>query len=258
MTFCEAKGCVGDENLVALPSEDETAVTIRDWRCSPASVPLQTLRGAGVHDRDDRRGRAKKYGMVTSLAMISEKLPRPILVCGLESGHVMHHELGNGCSHITSSSYISVAKDPILCLDVYASTKLNGSISTLAGCAGSGDYDHESAKNISIIKTSSAVSSRLYFHYPQPQYYAKKKFGISCCKFSPDGRMFAVGSWDSNGYIFPSKIKNKKELPRIPHIALKWHEKSITSLDWSHSNNFLAVSSDDGRISIWNVMPNLF
>jgi WD domain, G-beta repeat len=133
-TFCAASPCVGDQNLVALPSHDAAFATIRDWRMAPTGRPAAYIHGAGdggqtsTIENDDATTttttKKKQHGMLTSLAMLrggineqggasissSSSSSRPILACGMEDGNVFFHDLamrGAAIDNSIKSSSIS-------------------------------------------------------------------------------------------------------------------------------------------------------
>jgi len=98
-TFCAASPCVFNANLVAVPTADDAAAAVRDWRMSPRSKPAVFLSDAGADGHDlyssSTSSVPRKHGMVTSLALTqsSSTNSRCLLVCGMESGSLFFHDI---------------------------------------------------------------------------------------------------------------------------------------------------------------------
>jgi len=144
---------------VALPSEDESCVTVRDLRVSPSASPIVQFRGTG-QPRIDRNQR--EHDMVTALAMseaFATYTSRPIVACGVEIGSVLFHDIMNmpgrslentetlcetdidQYSVQMQSSNVKLGNHPILGLDMAPSslppsTSVEGSVVAIAGFAG--------------------------------------------------------------------------------------------------------------------------
>lgn len=150
ITFCAASTCIGDTNLIVIPYSNEPIFAVYDTRMSHDNKkPVVKLHGSlGVSPTRNELMRGKstddgdKYGMITSLSMIASSPSRPIVVCGMESGDIIFHDLGltskfscnldQSCKSSepnsnyfspTSFSSIKVGNNPILCLDVICSSR---------------------------------------------------------------------------------------------------------------------------------------
>jgi WD40 repeat protein len=146
-TFCAAAPCTGNPNLLALPSEGESDVTIRDLRMDPSLQPVAIFPGdaaaglpttEGEEDRGGHTGNksSKQHGMLTSLAFSESYLhhpttasmgrtegaglfsssSRPIVACGMESGTVFFHDLAM-LGHQSKPQALTLSTDPVLALD---------------------------------------------------------------------------------------------------------------------------------------------
>jgi len=287
-TFCAAAPCRGDPNLILLPSEDETCCSVRDLRMNASknsNLPFPNIHGAyGIDKTMESYGAHRKYGMITSLAMISSNsLPNPIVACGMESGDLFFHDLAaNGHAEACSISDIKLGKDPILCLDVAPSSIKSSSpqsehfssMLSIAGCAGDADelnsLPNSDQGSISIVKTliqthETQITTDICKVYQMKSRLRKRlgtcqigenspggKPGVGACRFRDDGKLFAVGGWDKRVRIFS---RDSSKLIAI----LKGQSKSITALDWSqnaHQNGLLATGSDDGSTNLWRVLPS--
>jgi WD domain, G-beta repeat len=135
-TFCAAAPCVGNGNLVALPSSEEGHVVVRDWRVPPKDAPILAMHAflgmmpsslaSSPTSSSDRR----VAGMLTSVALCNANAThgRPILACGMENGSVCFHDLAmlrkyqsdkiDNSASSPESCCISLSKDPVLALDM--------------------------------------------------------------------------------------------------------------------------------------------
>jgi WD domain, G-beta repeat len=160
-SFCAACPCANHPDLVVVPDGDETAAVVRDFRVDPTSHPAAVIctsklvppASASTAPSVDR-----KYGMLTSLAFAvapsasmttdDQASPiklgggRPLVACGMESGHVLLYDLAAASSraqpvavavapsHVgpqneshpvwldEPSASISLGADPVLALDM--------------------------------------------------------------------------------------------------------------------------------------------
>jgi len=272
-TFCQAAPCYGNKHLLALPSLDNSTVTLVDGRT----------------DNNIAQYKIKGHGMLTSLALCTtastsdggHSTGRPILACGMESGTVTFFDILSG-SRSSSEASFSLGKDPILTLDVTPSgthaaqgVKLpfdGGSDSLLiaAGMAG----DSEDISMMSSFEAGRAVIFKTThcFHHDckLPKWTFKQrarlstcrvdresfngKPGVSICRFRPqDGRLLAVGGWDFRIRLFERSKGNAIAI-------LKGNKGSIVGLDWSPdastSGLFASASGNDKSISIWQCFAN--
>ena len=70
--------------------------------------------------------------------------------------------------------------------------------------------------------------------------------GVNCIKIRPsDSKIFATGGWDSRVRVYGAK--KQKFL-----ACLDFHKEAINSIDFC-SDNVMAVGSNDGIISFWNL-----
>ena len=185
-TFCSAAPCINDKNLLILPSRQETFFSIWDKRINPSTESNSAFSNIhGVYGPNHGFENDRKYGMITSLAMIHSptEYTNPIAVSGMESGDLFYHDLA--ATHIPTkakinetSNYnhcsIKLSKDPVLSIHLASSsvkssksmTSKNNkltSILTVAGCAGDADdinaLPQKDQGTISIIKTIVPTSS---------------------------------------------------------------------------------------------------
>jgi len=151
-TFCSAAPCASNPNLLALPSAQDSHVTIRDLRMDPlSSQPVAVFPGSygameESHHNDTGPFANRKHGMLTSLAF-AEAVPvgsgRPIVACGMESGTVFFHDLRmlqqqlestpnmllGAPDATTSTNFFKLSNDPVLAMDLAPS---HGSRHTLS------------------------------------------------------------------------------------------------------------------------------
>lgn len=69
---------------------------------------------------------------------------------------------------------------------------------------------------------------------------------VFCIRFSPDGRLLAVGSGD--GHVIIRGANDGQVLRR-----LAFHTDIVRDLAFSADGNLLATASDDGHVGLWNV-----
>jgi WD40 repeat protein len=259
-TLCAASPCLGDApHLVALPSEQDSSVAIRDWRLSPESSPVAFFHGAGSVAKE------RQHGMLTSVAMWCGTTSTNLVLCGMEDGSLFFHDwrrtttsdnetkLGN----LTEPGYVSLGKDPILSLDVASSpVPPSGapSLVALAGLAGDtaelNTIPEPERGRIAVVKASWQPTDGW-----QPRERARLgtcslqsagKPGVSVCRFRPDGRAFAAGGWDKRIRIF------RRDGAAL--AVLRGHEKGIQAIDWAPDaleSGLLASGSSDGRVCVW-------
>ena len=71
---------------------------------------------------------------------------------------------------------------------------------------------------------------------------------INCVKFSPDGEHFALGSLDSNVYIY-STTENGSKFSRVGTCV--GHSAPIKEMDWSDDGRYLQTQSMNFELLIW-------
>ena len=251
-TFCIASPCRGNGHLMALPSRQETVVTVMDDR---DRVPVLVTSPAPDH------------GMVTSLAIASTEPGRSVLACGMESGTVVFHDFLSGR---VVKGECSLTKDPILALDLVPSASTGASESkdlsvvAVAGMAGDSlevaEMPEPEQGRIALIKAG--IDD---FMAEEPQWTIRTrarlstcrvdnqascgKPGVAVCRFRPtDGRLIAVGGWDNRVRVF-------ERTKGAPLAILRGHIGSVNSLDWAHdavdSGLLATAGSEDSTISFW-------
>jgi WD40 repeat protein len=167
-SFCAASPCANHPDLVVTPDGDETAAVVRDFRMDPSSHPAAVICTSKLIPPPPATSSSSsappsvdcKYGMLTSLAFavastISHEVThaspgdevspfnlgggRPLVACGMESGHVLLYDLAAASSRAQPvtvapsvsepipshpvwlddpSSSISLGADPVLALDM--------------------------------------------------------------------------------------------------------------------------------------------
>lgn len=255
-TFCQAAPCIGNENLLALPSRKDNAVTVIDRR---ADVPLYTM---SIED----------HGMLTSLAICTAgQSMRPIMACGMESGSILFHEISEGPA--SNKAVYRLSKDPVLALDILPSPILDAarsneafsSVVTVAGLAGDsvevGELPKSEQGRIALLKATHnksrndwGVRLRARLDTCRVGEASFGRPGVSTCRFRPgDGRIFAVGGWDRRIRLF------ERSQGRAVAI-LRGHEGSVNSLDWapdaSQSGLLASAGADENRICLWQCFSN--
>jgi WD40 repeat protein len=250
-TFCQAAPCTGDENLLALPAEQDNIVRVMDRR---DDVPVYTMP-------------IKGHGMLTSLAMsIGGGSKRPILACGMESGSVIFHHLSEG--HASTRAVHSLSKDPVLALDLHPSQSIDASknssnlssVVAVAGLAGDtvevGEMPKPEQGRVALLKAihnrsmddwDVRLRARLSTCRVDETSYGSP--GVSICRFRPiDGRLFAIGGWDHRVRLF------ERSQGRAMAI-LRGHQGSVNSLDWApdalQSGLLASAGADENRIYLW-------
>jgi WD40 repeat protein len=252
-TFCQAAPCVGDSHLLALPSRQDSTVTVMDER---ASAPVVTIP-------------IQKHGMLTSLAMSVSGGgggTRPILACGMESGSVIFHDFSAGASS-TKAEY-KLTNDPILTMDLISSDNVGSddknlsSVLALAGMAGDAaevsELQESEKGRVALLKATTDPGSPTQWNFrlrarlatcrTDDQSYGKP--GVSNCRFRPrDGRLFAVGGWDNRVRLF-ERSKGKAM------AILRGHTGSVNALDWAPdamtSGLLASAGGDDNRVYLWH------
>ena len=265
-TFCQATPCHGNRHLFALPSIDDSTVTLVDDR-TDTNVAKYSIDG---------------HGMLTSLALTvtandtGHYTGRPILACGMESGTAVFFDITTGSRRSSSEASFSLGKDPILTIDVLPSRAVSSKVSSLptnsssneilvaAGMAG----DAEDVSQLSNDEIGRAVLFKTIYcqdnhntatwNFEQRARLStcrvdRKSFngkpGISICRFRPkDGRLLAIGGWDRRIRLFE---RSKGNLMAI----LKGNAGSIADLDWAPdsmtSGLFASANKDDKLITLW-------
>lgn len=252
-TFCHAAPCIGDENLLALPSRQDKIVNVVDRR---DKEPIYTMP-------------IENHGMVTSIAMsVSGGSHRPIVACGMESGSVVFHHFGTTHCHASNRGVQKLSNDPVLALDIVASPNSSSAesasessnVMVIAGLAGDAAEVSELSKpeqgRVALLKAihdpslkddwDIQIRARLATCRVDEASFGKP--GVSICKFRPDGRLFAIGGWDQRIRLFERSQGR-------PMAILRGHRGSVNSLDWSPdaatSGLLASAGGDDGRIYIW-------
>lgn len=245
-TFCQAAPCEGNSHLIALPSRQDSTVTVVDDRDDKpvVTIPIQN------------------HGMLTSLAMTMSGTS-PILACGMESGTVVFQDLSAGTT-ATKAEY-SFSSDPVLDMDLCPSEKPLESISdvsvmAIVGSAGDAaevaEQTEKEQGRVALLKVTHnralsdwnfRMRARLSTCRVDEKSYGKP--GVSICRFRPgDGRFFAIGGWDSRVRIFDRSRGSAMAI-------MKGHTGSVNALDWApdsiSSGLFASTGSEDSHIYLW-------
>ena len=72
------------------------------------------------------------------------------------------------------------------------------------------------------------------------------KPGVDVARFWPDGRIFAIGGWDT-------RVRLMDRSQATPLALLKGHTESVSALDWAN-NSLLASGDKDGIMHVWDVL----
>ncbi|XP_076316323.1 echinoderm microtubule-associated protein-like 2 isoform X2 [Tachypleus tridentatus] len=72
---------------------------------------------------------------------------------------------------------------------------------------------------------------------------------IDCIKFSPDGKLLAAGSHDSNLYIYQVQ-EDFKKYSRIGKCS--GHSSFLTHFDWSENSTYIQTTAGDHELLFWN------
>jgi WD40 repeat protein len=250
-TFCQASPCRGDVHLMALPSRQENVVTVMDDR---DRVPVFATNPVSDH------------GMVTSIAISSSGMGRPVLASGMENGSIVFYDFSSGRA---VKGECKLTKDPILALDLVPSnastTGANGlGVVAAAGMAGDSlevaEMPELEQGRIALIKAG--IDD---FTAEEPQWTIQTrcrlstcrvdseisagKPGVAICRFRPgDGRVLAVGGWDNRVRLF-------ERTKGVPLAILRGHVGSVNALDWAQDavdTGLLATAGcEDSTISFW-------
>lgn len=237
-TFCQAAPCIGNRNLLALPSRQDNTFTVVDLR---SNIPIDIMP-------------IENNGMLTSLAMAVGDRGRPIVACGMESGSVIFHHLTDG--HTRKRGVHSLSKDPVLSLDLFPSSNPL-SVLAVAGMAGDaaeiGEVPKSEQGRIALLKATHTddwnITMRARLDTCRVDDTSYGKPGVGICKFRPvDGRLFAVGGWDHRIRIFERSQGKAMAI-------LRGHTDSVDCLDWAtdaHQTGLLAsASSKENRVYLW-------
>lgn len=250
-TFCQAAPSWDDPHLLALPSRQDSTATVVDDR---DPVPVAVIP-------------TSDHGMLTSLALCSGgSTGRPVLACGMESGSIFFRDFTSGSMSKASSS---LAKDPILALDLAPSTQVaatdaaNPSVVAIAGLAGDAtelaELPVEEQGRVALIKASLSTNDswnirlRARLSTCRLSELSAGKPGVSICRFRPDdARLFAVGGWDHRVRLF-ERSKGRSM------AILRGHQGSVNALDWApdaiHSGLIATAGSDDNCVYFWQCFP---
>ena len=267
-TFCAAYPCLGDPNMIAMPSALDTFVSIRDCRVSPADKDACLFHAAGI----DKSEQSRMCGMLSSLSMISRTDSRssegnPALVaCGMENGMLFLHDLRMTGKHGVGKCFssISLASDPILSVDLApsSSTKSEESIVAIAGLAGDAaeleTVAEQERGRVSLVKATLkehdsdglrwSLRQRARVGIGRDGKANKGKSGVPICRFRPDGRIFAAGGWDWRLRVYD------RSGGASPLALLKGHTGSVDAMDWAPDasmSGLIATGGSDGMINIW-------
>lgn len=249
-TFCQASPCHGDNNLIALPSRDDSTVSVVDIRDSRPVLSLKI----------------KDHGMLTSLAMTVSGGGgnRPILACGMESGSAVFHDFS--ANSTPTRSDIKFCKDPVLAIDMAPSDSSTSSDTTqssvvaVAGLAGDiaevSELPEAERGRVVLTKVSHSDQSgkwiikqraRLETCYSGDNSHGKP--GVSICCFRPgDGRIFAVGGWDR-------RVRLYERATGRPLAILHGNMGSVNAVGWApdadSSGIIASAGSDDSKVHVW-------
>lgn len=283
----------GEQNLVALPTEDHSVAVVRDMRCNPSSNPAYRISIGGDNVQGFHGGR-NKYGMLTSLALsLQESSQRMVLGCGMENGSAVFYDLSGDRSCInpwkvdSDSRFMCSAKlgkDPVLCLDLASSssTKRHGdghnernlrvpSLVAVGGCAGDAEEASELPEQdqgtVSVIKVKLAGDAQ----QPNPQsavcttMKASIRSKTQTCSLSSGGKIgVSTIRFRSDGRIFAvggwdKRLRLFDRASTIPLAILHGHEDSVVAVDWSENaavSGLVATGASDGCICVYRVFPH--
>jgi WD40 repeat protein len=284
-TFCAAAPCAGNPHLLVLPdgTHDDTnsATVIRDIRVSSSSSPVAIIRAnlqaESSYSENSVPTLSRGHGMLMSLSM-SSSLPesgadRPIVGCGMESGHILLYDLAmlrgvHSASCQSGPCVAAAAPAPILAMDMVPSSTSKASPSGIAGAVvlatgSAGDAAELSETpideqgTVSVWKATmgnipGGSSSTATINMRRRSRFStcsltddslKGKPGVGVVSFRPDGRLFATGGWDFRVRIFDRTTSQTSgqantERPnhgtsRDPVALLRGHTASIKSIDWA-------------------------
>ncbi|KAL7574809.1 hypothetical protein ACA910_010653 [Epithemia clementina (nom. ined.)] len=268
-TFCAISPCLGDSNLIAMPSHLETHISIRDVRVAPQGKPVFHFHGAGI----DVAQNPNSCGMVTSVAMNS--CPdgtgrRHMVACGMENGDLVLHDLlmmsnSGVADRSVNFSAISVGTDPILSVDLAPSSSSTKGVSALVAVAGLAGDAFEIENSIESQKGRIAVfkathqnddetlpgwnlRQRARIGIGQDIKARRRMAGVSICRFRSDGRLFAAGGWDRRLRIYD------RSGDAAPVALLKGHTASVDAMDWAPDadvSGLIATGASDGTMHVW-------
>ena len=171
--------------------------------------------------------------------------------------------------------HTKLGKDPVLSIDISNPFRKGTgapSLMAVAGCAGDADELSELPESdqgtISTIKvhlatdlinnnddglsvnTTNKMKASILARKRTCSINSGGKVGVSVCRFRPDGRIFAVGSWDRRIRLY--------EQASSKHLAiLHGHDTTVTTIDWEEcasSSGLLATGAGD-RICVYRVFP---
>jgi WD40 repeat protein len=144
-SFCAASPCANHPDLVVTPDGDETAAIVRDFRMDPSSHPAAVICTSKLIPPPPATPSSswappsvdRTYGMLTSLAFAvassssttsqeathacpGDVLPlfnldgsRPLVACGMESGHVLLFDLAAASSRAQPVTVVPSVYEPI-------------------------------------------------------------------------------------------------------------------------------------------------
>lgn len=212
LTFCPI-ACFKMNNhlLIAVPSKTQSCVEIRELNSHISIMVLEP--------HDDK----KSIGLVMDLKVIAsaDQSHIDLIVCYEDGSMILWDVKAGGLQRAKNNFH----QEAVTSFDVCTRTK--------KGLSGSVDnkiilwkYDMEGTLKQSRVE-----------EMPNP--------GVASVKARPDGKLFAVGCWDSAIRLYGgSKL--------TPLVTLWAHEQTIQSLSFDVDNSF-AAGSKDGNISVWSL-----
>jgi WD40 repeat protein len=306
-TFCAAAPCAGNPHLLVLPdgTHDDTnsAAVIRDIRVSSSSSPVAIIRAnlqaKSLYSENSLPTLSRGHGMLMSLSMSSSSsesgTDRPIVGCGMESGHILLYDLAmlRGVHSECEPCVAAAGPAPVLAMDMVPSSTsktspggIAGAVVLATGSAGDAaelsETPIDEQGTVSVWKATvgnipGASSSTPTINMRRRSRFStcsltddslKGKPGVCVVSFRPEGRLFATGGWDFRVRIFDratSQTSSQANVEGPNHgtsrdavALLRGHTASIKSIDWAPDaaeSGLLATAGTDGQVHVWRCFP---
>lgn len=207
---------MNDSLLVAMPSHDQSGIELKQLESKNIVMTL-------VPSGDSC---SKPLGLVMDIkAVVNDENDIKIVVAAYENGSIIVWDLRSAGRVLSQNNFHN---EIIMSFDF--------SRHTSKGLSGSAN----SKLILWNINKEGAVTQSHTHEMPAD--------GVGCIKARSDGKLFAVGCWDSTVRLY----SGKKLTPLATFCA---HRQSINCLTFDRDNSF-AVGSKDGSVTVWSAYKN--
>jgi WD40 repeat protein len=217
-------------SLLATSSMEGESVCVWDWEKSKVLCEIDV---AKVCTETKSTSTASKMGMVMCCRLLERSGGALVLLCGMESGHVV--AIGNAGVGDPETELFSVkmSEEPLLTLD--ALIEVRASAAWLVGCCAGAGSDLFHFK-LNLDELASLKLSKVAL--PRP--------GIGRVCIRDDRKVLASGGWDSRVRVFGFK-------KLTPLAILKSHTATVNDVAYAPKGSLLATASKDGSIAVYDL-----